>query len=69
MWDVFTGECLWTIKLSNEPRTICWGYDYGREERMNAFAMGFHSRLGDTSILGGLEKELFKLISTFVDDV
>ena len=63
MWDSSTGALLRTIELGEGVVSVVWGRDWVRDmQRGEAFAMGYHPRLGAESQVLGLELGVVRMI-------
>ena len=63
MWDSSTGALLSTIEVNASISSISWGRDWVRDtEGAMAFAMGYHSRLGERSEVLALDAGVVRMI-------
>jgi len=66
VWDSVTGALLRSIKVGAAVVSVVWGRDWVRDtdtQRSEAFAMGYHPRLGvGSQVLGLDDEELLRII-------
>ena len=63
VWDASTGALLFTMDFLSGVTSVAWGCDWLRElQRREAFAMGWHPRLGAGSRVLRLDEGLVKMI-------
>ena len=63
VWDSSTGARLSRIPVEGEIFSVSWGRDWVLDtQRVTAFAMGHHPRLGAGSQLLALDEELLRMI-------
>ena len=63
VWDPSTGALLRTILFNDGVFSVAWGRDWVRDtQRVEAFAMGHHPRLGAGSQVLGLDEEVLRML-------
>lgn len=62
MYDMSTGDILWTTARNHAIYSVDWSRDYLRDQMRIAFAMGGISRLGETSRVLPLDHGVVKMI-------
>jgi len=66
LWDSSTGALLRTVEVGAAICSVAWGRDWVKAEdatqRVMAFAMGHHPRLGAESRVLGLEAGVVRMI-------
>ena len=63
VWDSSTGALLRTVIIPGSICSVSWGHDWVLEkQRVVAFSMGHHPRLGAGSQVLGLDEELLRMI-------
>ena len=63
VWDPSTGALLRTIEFNDGVYSVAWGRDWVRDtQRVEAFAMGHHPRLGAGSQVLGLDEEVLRML-------
>ena len=63
VWDSSTGALLHTFEIPAGPCSVSWGRDWVLDmQRLVAFAMGQHPRLGAGTQVFGLDEELLRMV-------